>query len=221
MKSLISGFIPSKKVAKQMRYLIGLLALALFIMACMAIYSYFKVRNSQAGHKAFMESLAEYDKNISAPTNEQKWNDVIRAFDTAYQRYGNTPLGPSMLAYKAQALIYDNKFDAALDTMIKAVSIIKKSSPLYYIYLTKLSLMKIDSAEAKVKEAGKQELNMLADDIKNPERDWASYYVGYFASVEGEIEKARVIWSALIGRAAKDSAWAALAKQKLAFLENN
>ncbi len=78
--------------------------------------------------------------------------------------------------------------------------------------------MKIDSKDATQHDAGLRELNMLAENVKNPERERALYYAGYFASKQGDSKKAHAVWTALIQKAESDSSWAAMAKKKLEFL---
>lgn len=180
-------------------------------------YKYFSNKKAAQAHSAFQDSLNEFNKMLQIDTKAQKWDSVVRIFDAAYQKYSGTSMGPYLLAYKAQALVYDNKLDEAIKTMSTVVNSLKQKSPLYYLYAIKLALMKTDSKDAKTKADGEKELDNLANDPKNTQRDEAIYYAGLNAIANKNPAKARDIFSKL-PHAEKESVWAKEIKTQVASL---
>lgn len=185
------------------------------------IYSSHTSRKVQEAHKAFTDGVSEFEAVLQRPVNSQNWSSVIELFGAAYDRYKSSVFAPFMLAYKAQALSYSGEKEAALDAMTKALASLDKQDPLYGFYAAKLALMKIDSSDEAIKAEGLKELENLANDLRNPAKDMATYYLGqYLASEADEAgkEKARSLWSTLIAQAGTDSVWAAMAQHQLSLL---
>jgi hypothetical protein len=202
---------------KQVVYLAILLGVAIVGAGGFGIYKYFSIQKAKEAHSAFQDSLIEFNKMLQVDPKNQKWEQVVKIFDTAYQRYGSSVMGPYLLAYKAEALVYDNKLEDAIKIMSNSVNSLKQKSPLYYVYAIKLALMKTDSKDSKAKAEGEKELETLANDTKNFQRDEAIYYAGINAIANKNIAKAREFFSKFPA-GGKESVWAKDAKVKLASL---
>ena len=121
MNISVQNVLDSLQSSKNVRYL-GILAGAVVIgVAGWGGYYYFSMKKAQEAQKAFAESMAEYDKALQADSKDAHWDDVVRAFQTAYDRYSSTWAGPYILAYLSQALLQEGKPDEALNVMTKAV----------------------------------------------------------------------------------------------------
>jgi hypothetical protein len=215
MNTSMQHFFDSLQSSKNIRYL-GILAGAGVVgVAGYGVYYYVTMKKSQKAQKALAESSEAFTKALQSEGKDVRWDDVHRAFQTAYDRYGSTWAGPYLLAYQADAYAYEGKLNEALAEMTKALSSLKKSSPVYAFYATKLALMKVDSTDSAVSQAGLKELDALAEDVRNPDRERALYYAGYFAERHGDLKKARASWSAIVQRGAPDSVWVPAAKKKL------
>lgn len=214
---LIQDFLIDLQKKKYVRYLMVLIAAATIGTAIYGAYTYFLTKKAQEAQQAFSQALHEFEKNAQAERTEQRWDEIVQAFDTGFQRYAHTAFGPYFLAYKAQALLYSNKFQEALDVMSKLMSSMPQSSPLYALYATKFALMKIDSTDENIHKQGLHELESLSLDINNAQRDWAAYSLGAYMLDHGDREKAIQAWSQLIARAGQ-SPWGSLAQKKLALL---
>jgi len=201
----------------QLRYIIiGAIALGAAV-ASFFVYRYITVRNTQRAQGVFSESMEAFTKMSQAASSNRNWKEVAEAFDEAFKRYPRTSFSPAMLAYKATALAFDNQITEAIEVMQSAVNSLKESSPLYYPYRTKLALLKYDSPDKSVQDAGNKELEELAANRQNPVQDWAQYYYGYFAFISGNKAQARTVWNELISQHAK-SPWAEEARNQLTLI---
>ena len=210
---------PKGRAGKQIRVLIAIIAVLLIGTAAWGARNYFSVRRMRDAHQAFVDGLKEFEKNIAAEADQRQWGDVVRAFDAAHKRYGQTAFGPSFAAYKARALIYGNKHEEAIKAMAQAVASLKKSSPFFYIYSVDLALMKIDSDDKSISADGRKELDALAENLKNPQRDYALYYAGLYALNHNEKQKVRLMWDR-IAQADPHSVWLPLIQRKKTLLES-
>jgi predicted negative regulator of RcsB-dependent stress response len=163
---------------KSLQLVIAIIVASVTIVAGWWAYSFYTMKKTQKAHQVFVDCYAEFEKNMSAQKGQARWDDVARAFDIAYQRYGSSVYGPAFLAYKATALIHNDKLEDAIPVMQKAVDLLKHSSLLYPSYALKLALMKIDSTKPSLQQEGQTLLKELADDDKNPQQDAALYYAG-------------------------------------------
>ncbi len=195
------------------RNLLILLGAAGLICAIVFGYSFYSRNYNQKAFAMFSESIAEYNKAMSTG-NSQDFVNAERAFAASYKAYSRATISPFMLAYQADSALKSGNFDSALDLMKKAVDSIEVSSPVYYLYATKLALMQLDSKDESVKNLGKELLEKYAKTFNNPYKDMAAYYLGYQAWVVGDFELAKRNWQ-ILSQAGNDSIWAALAGSKL------
>lgn len=200
---------------KSLQMIIAIIIASGFIVAGWAGYSFYTFKKTQKAHQVFVDCFAEFEKNMSAPKGQARWDDVVRAFDIAYQRYGSSVFGPSFLAYKASALIYQDKLEDAIPVMQKAVDALKHRSLLYPSYALKLALMKIDSSKQAVQQEGQTLLKGLADDDKNPQQDAALYYAGVQAMVRNDRVAAKDYFAKAVRVAPEHSAFKTIAQAKL------
>ncbi len=215
---LIQDYVFTLHKNKYIRYLLFLVCCALLGLTIWGAYAYFEAKKVEEAQKAFSQALTEFEKNVQAERAMQHWEEVISAFDAGYQKYGGTPFAPYFLAYKAQSLLYANKPEAALEVTAHVVNGAKKSSPLYYLYATKLALMKIDGVDQAMREQGLGDLENLASDIKNPQRDWAAYELGAYFLAVGNKGRANQVWAQLAARGGSNSVWAISAQRQLALV---
>lgn len=204
---------------KQVRYLVFFIGAALLAIAGWGIYQYITTKKSEAAQKAFSQALTEFEKTLELEPKDRKWAEIGEIFQKGHELFVKTAFGPYFLAYKAQALLQDQKYDAARDTINQVVSSLKKRTPLYYLYSIQQALMEIDAPDAAMSQAGKTRLEALASDMQNPEKDQALYYAGYYALQADDIEKAQRLWSQLITRlGGSRSPWVEAAQRELAVL---
>lgn len=148
------------------------------------------------------------------------WEEAGSAFRDGYQRYGRSSLAPYFLAFWADTVMHQGKHIEALDLMNKAVIVTPKSSKIYYPFVIKRALMKIDvgvlSGQEALAKEGKNDLAGLAKDKKNSQRDEAIYYLGLAAFDAGDLKAAEAIWKELAEFGEK-SLWAKVAQAKLEY----
>ena len=191
---------------------------ALVLVLCagaFAAYHWYSIHREEQAHKVFARSMEEFEQAVTGD-DMSKWSSVEQAFAAGYKSYSSSSLAPYFLAFQAEAQVQQNKLEEARTTLANSLKHIAKSSPLYYLYATKLALMSMDAEDMSVHESGKKMLAQLADDQKNPQRDMALYYLGYCSFVAHDRENAEIAWSKLLQSGA-DSVWAHLAQAKLEY----
>lgn len=176
------------------------------VSAGFAGYHWYSLHRTQQAHTIFAQCMQEFERALSSD-DASLWTDVERAFATGYKSYPRTAIAPYFLAFQAEALIHQDKQEEARVLFADAVKKISKSSPLYYLYATKLALMNMDT----------QLLTKLADDHKNSYRDMALYYLGYCAFVANDRDTAEKTWARLVREQGNSSVWANLAQAKLEY----
>lgn len=169
------------------------------------IYNWYRVRMNRHAQQILAQCLEEYQR-ATQNMQAQLWHDVERACEQGYSQYSSTDLSPFFLALQADALLFQDKATDALVLLNKTVANMSKSSPLYYLYATKLALMIHDY------EQNDTQLQQLAQDSYNPYRDMAQYYLGYFAFAAGNTNQAQELWESL---RQQQSIWAQRAQSQL------
>lgn len=200
---------------KSLQIIIAVIVASGTIVAGWWAYSFYTLKKTQKAHQVFIDCFAEFEKNISAPKGQARWDDVVRAFDLAHKKYGSSVFGPSYLAYKSTALIYGDKLEDAIPVMQEAVNALSKKSLLYPSYALKLALMKIDSSKQPMQQEGQALLKELAQDDKNPQQDAALYYAGVQAMIHNDRTAAKDYFSKVLRVAPEHSAWRTTAQAKL------
>ncbi len=180
-------------------YLAFIVGLSALVSAGWFGYAWYVKRQEQAAYKDLAESIDAFYKVLAASNNTQAWQDVVTAFTVGAQRHARSHLAPYFLAYQADALLYQGDQQSALSVMDNMISMLSKTSPLYYTYATKRALMKLDAQQPDIKQQAKAELEQLIKDSANPSytKDMALYYAGLDAWNQGDKEQARAYWSSI------------------------
>jgi predicted negative regulator of RcsB-dependent stress response len=200
----------------------SLFAVALIAGAVAIGYGYwlYRVHQEEAAQAALSTCLEEL-KN--AVRDETQWPNVNLASITGYRQHSNASLAPYFLAIEAQSLIAEGKLAEAITTLDRVLSAISKSSPLYYLYAIESAAIKMDSPDDTVKNTGLRDLEALAMNTKNKNRDQALFYLATHYENLSDFARAKEIFHNLVvsfpegGQAA--SPWAALAQEKLQAIE--
>ncbi len=172
---------------KRTYYAAGFLGLIGLAVAGWYGYSWYNRMQERTAYRDLAEIIEIHGKAHTAPSNE-KWNDLDRALDVGARKHSSSVLHPYFLTFRADVLIEEGKQKEALDLMNKATAEIPKTQPLYYLYATKRALMNMDSDDTALQKQGRDELQALARDTKNPTQDMALYYAGLDARARGETD---------------------------------
>jgi hypothetical protein len=180
-------------------------------------YKTYVTRRDQAAQLILSSCMQTYQKASSQPST-QAWSEVDTACLLGYQEHSSSSLAPYFLALRADALMEQSKKDEAAAVMNQMMQKLSSSSPLYFLYKTKVALMKFDTSPQA--EAVLEELNALAYDKNNKNADIALYYTGYYYFHHKDLENAQKAWNNLIANYKTNdkntsSPWAALAEYKL------
>ena len=189
---------------------------ALVGVSAYSAYGWYATHKEQAAQKVFAECIHEYQKAL---VDSKMWPNVDMVFKHGYKQHSASTLAPYFLAYRADALYQQDKKDEARELMNQMVQKIPASSPVYNVYRTKMALMNIDGDDADVKQSGFKELETLAHDAKNINRDEALYYLGMYHWSNNELAQAKTVWQELAAMQGADkqsrSPWASAVEEKL------
>jgi predicted Zn-dependent protease len=191
-----------------------------------SLYKYNKASKLTMAQRDFSDCLEEFNKAINLSKDEKKseeevksnWEEVLDTFKDSYKKHSKTELGPYFLAFEAEALLQQNEKEKALKVLQDAVNKMDKKSPFYFLYKTKLALIELDGDK---KEEALVELESLAKNKSNENRDLALYYLGEYYYLK-DSKKTIEYWETLQefpkeGLAA--SPWTRLADLKLKFIK--
>jgi tetratricopeptide (TPR) repeat protein len=182
-------------------------------------YRWYSVKREEAAYKVFADCVHEYEQ---ARGGQEPWSKVELLCKAGYEQYSRSHLAPYFLAFQAEAQTRQNKYEDARVAFETAMSKLSSRSPLYTIYGTKYALLRLDSSDKTLQEAGLRDLENLANDTANTNRDLALYYLGLYYWTKDETDKARATWTTLVAMNAPGqivlSAWAVLAQEKLQFM---
>ncbi|MBN1549490.1 hypothetical protein JW872_02410 [Candidatus Babeliales bacterium] len=189
-----------RKVPYYQELLIGGLAVILGLGGSYWYRSMVSARELKA-HKAFTECYEVYEQAALAQyaekddkKAEQLWEEAELAFRTGYQQNTRSYLGPYFLAFESETLARRGLLDKAIESLDEFLSKISSSSKLYGPYAVKRALMKMDSPDVAVKQAGLDELQDESRNVQNMHRDVALYFLGQYYTSIGESDKARGAW---------------------------
>jgi hypothetical protein len=201
--------------------------LRLFVSVILAVFIIISVGASYWWYTSYNDKQASYALLGAVEDFEQLSMRDSGAVDTAIgledaffagaQRYRGTTFAPLFEAFASEIQLRKGHMQEALATLQDAMKHFSVTSPFYYVYATKVALMKLDSTDETVRNEGHKELALLADATNNPQRDMAQYYQGYVAWAAGQREQAKALWSQL-QTVEKPSEWSRLAQSKLALL---
>lgn len=180
-------------------------------------YRWYVVSREETVQKIFSGAVMEYNK---AKTPEQLEAMVVE-FNSGHDAYSGSHLAPYFTAYEVDSLLELGKLDEALAALDDLIASLSSSNPLINMYKTKRALLKFDIEDASVQAAGLTELQALAQDKKNQNRDMAQFYLGLYYFSADNLADAKKVWLELVEQstdAKNSSPWAQEAEQKLASL---
>lgn len=189
------------------------------VAAGIGIYFFIEHQNRQQEHAqlAFAQTIVEVRQARKDATG---WTDVDLAAKTAYRSYKNSALAPYFLALESQALVAQGNIKQALEPLEQAITAMGKNSPFYFVFKIRDALNKLDNDDITVQTTGLNELQALAQDKTNNQRDQALYYLGEYYTNHDDAARAQEVWRELLdlypGTTDSDiSPWAMLAHEKI------
>jgi len=173
--------------------------------------------------KAFGECIYAYQLAMQGKgdftSDELSWGEVAMMFNFGYEQHSSSSLAPYFLVFYADALLRKGDRGGALSKLDEAIKALPADSPFLNLYKTKQALLKLDDDIQEIKEEGLQELEVLADNVDNKNRDMALYYFGLYYWSDNKTKEAQAIWQQLVGAFKHEkvgaSPWASLASTKL------
>ena len=192
---------------------IAMVAIVVFV-ALFYGYRWYVVSREQTVQKIFSEQVIEYNK---AHTQGQLDTMVID-LQSGHDQYASSHLAPYFTAYEVDALLKLGKKAEALASLDALIASLSSSNPLINVYKTKRALLKFDMDDAVFLEEGIRELQQLATDVHNKDRDLAQFYLGLHYYVIDNLIEAKKVWQDLIELSLDSqnpSPWAEQAKQRL------
>jgi len=203
-----------KKNDKVSQY--GMIAVGAIIFFVFLFYAYrwYAVSREKTVQKIFSEQVMEFNK---ARTPEQLEAMVIDC-KSGHDQYASSHLAPYFTAYEVDALLKLGKKTEALASLDGLIASLSGSNPLIHVYKTKRALLKFDIDDVATQEAGLKELQQLAEDVKNNDRDLAQFYLGLHYYGADDLANAKKVWQDLIELSLDSknpSPWAEQAKQRL------
>lgn len=204
-----------KKSGRSRYVIVGGIVLVVLI-ADVVGYKWYSRRYNDRAQMALSQAIEVLDKAVTGnvPT---LWKEAEHAFRDGYQRYPRAATAPYLLSYWADTVLHQGDLTRALDLMDKAILALSKSSPLYYAFVVKRALMRMDSPDATLVAEGKKDLHACAQDKKNARRDEAIYFEGLVAFDSGNRAEAEKIWQELATSFGEKSVWTQVAQGKLEY----
>lgn len=154
-------------------------------------YTYAEQERSQLAFSQTMEELRHGEKNA------ELWPNAELAAKAGHRSYKATAFGPYFLVLESQAALAQGNLEAGLKILEDALRQMGSHSPLYSLYKIKAALIKLDVDDAVVQAEGLKELEKLAYDKGNMQRDEALYYLGDYFMNHGQKDKALSVWQEL------------------------
>jgi len=177
-------------------------------------YRWYAVHREKAAQKIFAECLDQQERAESGD-GAITWAMVVDMWKSGYEQHKNSNLAPYFLAYAADASVKDGKVQEALQLFQSACAQMSRTSPLYSLYSVKLALM--EGAINDNKQGMIEQLQRLADDTANKQRDQALYYLGLYYWTVNDLNNAAEVWQQLIEfsrQSDSPSPWAQLIEDK-------
>jgi hypothetical protein len=202
--------------SKYGRYvLIVLIALGIILGLRMG-YRWYDIKRNEAAQRAFSQAVAQFDHAQQATVDT--WSEVAMAFKLGYEHHSSSSLAPYFLAFQAQALMRQGHHREALD-LLDSLEKQGVSTQFASLYTIQKALIKLDQEDATLQEQGLQELLAIVQDTKNPHRDEALYYLGFYYWSRGDLARAKAEWQLLVqlfpAHGQAGSAYAAQAQVRL------
>lgn len=198
-------------------YIKQLIFFALFVLVCvLGFYSYslYQKRQEQGALLELNRRINDFYK-VSDLKNSS-FEKLIESFQKSHNDYRSAKIAPFFNMYQVNLLLKEEKYQQALELMEIVVAELQGTELSRFAQI-KYALMLLDSAQVSDQDKGKSLLIELVQDLNNPLRDMAAYYLGRYYLVAGNAEGARQIWLELINSFGSEetSPWASLVHQKL------
>jgi tetratricopeptide (TPR) repeat protein len=200
-------------------------------------YGYYKEGVQRRAHKDLVRALKYFTMPIRTDAKQEeiqqvgrkffisgkeKWTEVERVFDDAYQKNKGAGIAPLFLVYKSEALLHLGKREKAIEVLSNAVGYMSKGFASRSYYEIKLALMEIDSDNKAFQMQGLQNLKSIALDQDNYAQDMGLYRLGEYFWYKKKFSEAKNYWNQLLlkygKKTKKPSWWTTLAKEKLRFI---
>jgi tetratricopeptide (TPR) repeat protein len=180
------------------------------------IYTYFnRIRRQEMAQVAMSETLLEVQR---AQRNPEAWQDVQLAAKTGYRQFSNTSLAPYFLMIEAEASLEQSKKEEGLMLLQETLKNLSMNSPLYFMVALKIARVKLDMDTEDVRNQGLKELEAIAYNTKNHQRDAALYYLGLYYE-QSNPQKAAEIWQEITEISKKQqeipNVWASLVSRRI------
>lgn len=213
-KAFADLFGAGKHSEKILRYGLMLLGAGVLCVLLFWAYRWYVISREEGVQKIFSEQVIEFGK----ARTEGQYETMALDFKSGHDQYANSHVAPYFTAYEVDALLKLGKKEEALAALDELIASLSSSNPLMSVYKIKRALLKSDFDDTATREAGLKELQELANDKKNQNRDLAQFYLGLHYYVADDLSQAKKIWQELIEfslESKNPSPWADQAKQRL------
>jgi tetratricopeptide (TPR) repeat protein len=177
------------------------------LLSCAGVgYHYYWKHAQAAAHKDFSRALLVCDAPVVPGSKKvvtedmmqfgsdaEKWQHVAKLMEETYAKHKGSTIGGIIRAHQADALLQLGKVAQALPLLEEAVAAIP-SEQLKEFYKVKLALVKLDSGDAKIAQAGLAELKKLAENANSFAHENALYYIGEYFWAQKDYAQARNYW---------------------------
>lgn len=197
-------------------------------------YKYYKNKIRAAAYKDFVAAMQYYEGAVKSKASRydsqsvkifqseaDKWQQTEQVFRQGYEKYKNSEMAPVFLAFLSEALLNLGKTEKALEILNSFVGQVS-SKEIKDCYKLKISLIKMDSKDAKVKDEGLKELVSIANDENNLSNEVALYQAGAFFWNQKNYSEARNYWQRLlvktISKSGQPSVYAGEVREKLSLI---
>ncbi len=211
VKSVYMQFIDDLEERRYGRAVIFGLLILIAGSASWGGYSMYVRHREQQASSDLMQYIKDYHQAAGAESTD--WNYLANLFKMGYRQHSHSTLAPFFLLYQADALVQDNERQEALSLLDQALVALGVESPLYTTYAVKKALLVLEDNA----QQGIADLQKLAQDKANKQRDMAQYYLGLYYWMHNDSAQAKVAWAELIDSQSAEkqerSAWALQAQQ--------
>lgn len=199
---------------EQYRYVVpafvaGCIALAIGGL-CYLYYTHMHTKEEMA-HALLTECIAEYQRVVQG---QSTWASVEVMCKAGYEQYAATKTATYFIPLRVDALLALGNQEMALQLLDQLLGRLGTTSPVYALFATKRALIKLDNQAEAIQGAGLKELQALANDTKNLDRDVALYYLARYYASHHDAERARETQEVLAAFKGTDHAssspWASL-----------
>jgi len=181
-------------------------------------YRWWHRQREEGAQKALSEGIYAYQEALQGK-DDFAWGNVAMLFNVGHEQHSSSSLAPFFIMFNADALLRQGNRAEAIVKFEEAIKTLPKDSAFLNLYKTKLALVRLDDETSDISEQGLKELNELANNAENSNRDMALYYVGLYYWSQNNIDDAKVVWQKLVDTFKDEkigaSPWVGHAREKL------